>query len=97
MIKFIKSLFKSDPTKKLLKARDKKMGEALIYQRNGNLREYARLTQEINDIEDQIAGMTEKESPAKKNEEDRSNITSTDYIDYDGMGNQGRFPSRLKK
>ena len=96
MIEFLKSLFKSDPAKKLIKARDKKYLEALSYQRNGNLREYARLTQEINDIEDQIAGMTEKETSAKR-KEDRSNVTSTDYIDYDGMGNQGRFPSKLKK
>ena len=26
----------------------------------------------------------------------RSNIVEPDFIDYDGMGNQGRFPSRSK-
>ena len=28
---------------------------------------------------------------------DRKNTTSPDFIDYDGMGNQGRFPSRGKR
>ena len=26
----------------------------------------------------------------------RNNVTSSDFIDYDGMGNQGRFPSPAK-
>ena len=29
--------------------------------------------------------------------EKRADITSPDFIDYDGMGNQGRFPSRRKR
>ena len=28
---------------------------------------------------------------------ERNNITSSDFIDYDGMGNQGRFPSVRKR
>ena len=28
---------------------------------------------------------------------ERNNLTSSDFIDYDGMGNQGRFPSVRKK
>ncbi len=28
---------------------------------------------------------------------ERNNINSSDFIDYDGMGNQGRFPSRRNK
>lgn len=28
---------------------------------------------------------------------DRKNTTSPDFIDYDGMGNQGRFPPRGKR
>ena len=86
MIKFLKSLFKSDPNKRLIKERDRKYSEAVSFQRNGNLREYARLMKEIDDIEESLA----------QKEEDRSNITSTDFIDYDGMGNQGRFPTNLK-
>ena len=37
-----------------------------------------------------------KEDPVKV-EKERRNITSADFIDYDGMGNQGRFPSVRKK
>lgn len=36
---------------------------------------------------------------AKKETEEpirRKNIIETDFIDYDGMGNQGRFPTRKK-
>ena len=28
---------------------------------------------------------------------ERNNVTCSDFIDYDGMGNQGRFPSRREK
>jgi len=27
----------------------------------------------------------------------KENITSSDFIDYDGMGNQGRFPTKEGK
>ena len=36
---------------------------------------------------------------AKKETEEpirRKNIVEPDFIDYDGMGNQGRFPKRKK-
>jgi len=35
-----------------------------------------------------------EEKGPEKNLRERENITSSDFIDYDGMGNQGRFPSR---
>ena len=94
MFSFIKSLFTSDPTKKLVKERDSKYKEAVAYQRNGNLREYARLINEINEIEERISGMSDD---SLRVDTHRNNITSTDFIDYDGMGNQGRFPSKLNK
>ena len=28
---------------------------------------------------------------------ERNNLTCSDFIDYDGMGNQGRFPSVRKR
>ena len=28
---------------------------------------------------------------------ERNNITCSDFIDYDGMGNQGRFPSSRRE
>lgn len=96
MFSFIKSLFTSDPSQKLLKERDRKYKQAVEFQRNGNLREYARLIKEISDIEERVSSMAKPQEPARE-KEDRSNITSTDVIDYDGMGNQGRFPSKINK
>ena len=32
-----------------------------------------------------------------ENKDDRKNLIEPDFIDYDGMGNQGRFPSRREK
>ena len=95
MFNLIKSFFTSDPSKKLLKERDKKYKQAVHFQRNGNLREYSRLIKEISDIEEQVAKMSKEEADASN--ESRENIISTDVVDYDGMGNQGRFPSKLKK
>ena len=86
MMKLIKSLFTSDPNKKLSKLLDRKREEALNCQRNGDLRTYARLTKEINDIEDELLGST---APTPG--------SHPDVVDYDGMGNQGRFPASRKK
>lgn len=41
-------------------------------------------------------GEEKKEKPVKDPEIKRQNLISPDFIDYDGMGNQGRFPSRRK-
>lgn len=92
MFNFIKSLFSSDPSKKLLKERDKKYKQAVNFQRNGNLREYANIMKEISDIEETVANLSQEQAAVIK--ENRDNITSTDFVDYDGMGNQGRFPSK---
>ena len=32
-----------------------------------------------------------------ENKDDRKNLIEPDFIDYDGMGNQGRFPSVRNK
>ena len=52
MIEFIKSLFRSDPGSKIKKERDRKYKEAVQLQRDGNLREYARVMKEIQDLEE---------------------------------------------
>ena len=52
MIKFLKSLFTSDPAAKIKKVRDQKYKQAVEYQRNGKLREYAEVMKEIQDLED---------------------------------------------
>ena len=86
MFSFIRSLFNSDPSKKLSKVLEKKRLEALMLQRNGDLRSYAKVMKEIADIEDEMVGQKTSESGP-----------SPDFIDYDGMGNQGRFPVNQKK
>jgi len=53
MIKFIKSLFVSSPEEKLRKVRERKYKEAVQLQRNGKLREYAKVMKEIEELEKQ--------------------------------------------
>ncbi len=93
MISFLKSLFKTDPSRKLIKERDRKYQLAVQMQRDGNLREYAKLIKEIDVLEENIIVM-QAEPEATPG---RDNVTSTDFIDYDGMGNQGRFPTKRNK
>jgi hypothetical protein len=50
---FIMRLFKSDPGSKIRKERDRKYKEAVQLQRNGKLREYAKLMKEIEALEDE--------------------------------------------
>ena len=52
MIRFIKSLFVSKPGEKVRKLRDRKYKEAVQLQRDGNLREYAAVMKEIQDLEE---------------------------------------------
>ena len=51
MFKFIKSLFTPEPGAKIRKARDRKYKQAVQLQRDGNLREYAKVMKEIEDLE----------------------------------------------
>ncbi len=53
MIEFIKSLFTSDPGKKIRKLRAVKYRRAMELQRNGKLREYAAVMKEIELLEEQ--------------------------------------------
>lgn len=53
MFKFIKSLFVSEPGAKIKKIRDRKYKEAVQFQRNGKLREYAEVMKEIEELEKQ--------------------------------------------
>lgn len=88
MISLLKSLFSSSPKKRLQKERDRKYKQAVDFQRNGKLREYANIMKEIEDIENQILKFSNGSTT------NRSEVASHDIIDYDGMGNQGRFPSK---
>jgi hypothetical protein len=51
---FFKNKLKKDPTKKLNKLYDRKLEEAMLAQRNGNIRGYAMLTAEAEKIKEQI-------------------------------------------
>ena len=53
MFKIIKSWFSRDPGRKIRKVRDQKYKQAVQLQRDGNLREYAKLMKEIEDLEDE--------------------------------------------
>ena len=86
MFSFLKSLFTSDPNKKLNKVLERKRKEAMELQRSGDLRSYAQAMKEISEIEDEI--LSERQANA---------TGSPDVMDYDGMGNQGRFPVKNKK
>ena len=53
MFEFITRLFKSDPGSKIRKARDRKYKEAVQLQRDGKLREYAKIMKEIEALEEE--------------------------------------------
>ena len=52
MFEFITRLFKKDPGSKIRKIRDRKYKESVQLQRDGNLREYAKVMKEIEALED---------------------------------------------
>ena len=58
MFEFITRLFKSDPGSKIRKVRDRKYKEAVQLQRDGKLREYAKIMKEIEKLEDEYIEMT---------------------------------------
>ena len=52
LVAFIISLrLRSDPKEKIKKQIQKKLAQATEYQRNGKLREYAEIIQEVEDLE----------------------------------------------
>ena len=82
------SLFKSDPCKKILKERDKLYKKSVSLQRNGDLRAYGEVMKRIEDLEREYDKIAKKDNIRQNQFE-----TEPDAIDYDGMGNQGRFPT----
>ena len=58
MIEFLKTFFKSDPGKKLLKERDRLYKEAVQLQRNGDLRSYGKIMSRINELEIEYAALS---------------------------------------
>ena len=62
MFKTIKAWFSRDPGRKIRKVRDQKYKQAVQLQRDGNLREYAKLMKEIEDLEDEYIRVTNESS-----------------------------------
>ena len=88
IFEYIASFFRKDPLKKILKERDMLYEKSVILQRSGDLREYGKTMKRIEDLEneyDQLKNSKEKQNTISD--------TACDAIDYDGMGNQGRFPT----
>lgn len=85
MFEFIMSFFRSDPGKKILKERDKLYKASVDLQRNGDLRAYGKVMKRVEDLE--------REYDKLMNNKQEAPDTDCDAIDYDGMGNQGRFPT----
>ena len=88
-MKFIKEYFRKREIKQLTKKIARLQMEALHHQRNGKLRLYASILQEVETLSDKLANKIDNE---KLSYEPPPN----DLVDYDGMGNQGRFPEAKK-
>ena len=65
MLNLLKSLFVANPLKKLEKVREKKYKEAVAFQRNGKLREYADVMKEIEELESEIVELTNNQKEVK--------------------------------
>lgn len=60
MFDFIARLFKTDPASKIRKVRDRKYKEAVQLQRDGKLREYAKIMKEVEVLEDEYIRMIDE-------------------------------------
>ena len=87
---FIKDFLKKREINKIKKRIAKLQEQALSLQRNGNLRDYAFVVKEIEELSDDLVEKLDNKESLSYNKVD------TDFIDYDGMGNQGRFPTGKK-
>lgn len=85
-MKFIKDFLHNRDINKLKKKIARLQSDALQLQRNGKLRLYAEVMKEIDEVSTSLVEkLNENTTPA------------SDAADYDGMGNQGRFPQVDKK
>ena len=54
------SIFKRDPRKKLNKQHEQKLEQAMLAQRNGDIKTYSQLTYEADQINQKIIALDEK-------------------------------------
>ena len=62
MIEFLRSIFRSDPGKKILKERDRLYEKSVTLQRNGDLREYGKVMKRIEELEEEYARVSGESS-----------------------------------
>ena len=60
MINLFLSLFTPDPIKKITKIKDRKYKQAVHLQRNGDLRAYAQVMNEITVLEEELVRLCEE-------------------------------------
>lgn len=87
-MKFIKDFLFNREIKSIKKKITKLQERALHLQRNGDLREYAFVIKEIEELSDHLVEQLDNKEKLSYNND------ATNFIDYDGMGNQGRFPKK---
>ena len=61
LLEFITRLFKTDLASKIRKTRDRKYKEAVQLQRDGKLREYAKVMKEIEALEDEYIKVVDED------------------------------------
>ena len=90
-MKFIKDFFRKRKRKKVENQIATLLKRGTQLQRNGKLREYAQLMKEVEELE---LYFTADDKPKTNNVVNKVNkVEASDFIDYDGMGNYGRFPT----
>ena len=87
-MKFIKDFLHNREINKIKKRIDRLQEQAVHFQRNGNLRQYATIMGEIEELSNFLI-----EKIDEKVKTDSKTVDNSNFVDYDGMGNQGRFPS----
>jgi hypothetical protein len=88
-MKFIKDYFENRKRKKIQNQIASLLEKGYQLQRNGKLREYAELMKQVEELELHFV-VDEKE--ATEDDTEIKSVDNSNFIDYDGMGNQGRFP-----
>lgn len=92
-MKFIKDYFENRKRKKIQNQIATLLEKGYQLQRNGKLREYAELMKQVEELE---MHFVVDEHTDKDANTDVKNVDNSNFIDYDGMGNQGRFPKEKK-
>ena len=95
-MKFIKDYFENRKKKKIQNQIASLLEKGYQLQRNGKLREYAELMKQVEELELHFTTDNEQASEANEANTEVKKVDNSNFIDYDGMGNQGRFPTKRK-